>query len=113
MISEASSPEDVGAVGEFPIGEGRRVLVGEHAIAVFRRSDDTFCAVTDRCPHAAAPLSAGTLRDGAIVCAWHGWCFDPATGRSTNVPWAEPVALHDVEARSGRVLVTLRLPTGG
>lgn len=24
--------------------------------------------------------------DGKIVCPWHGWQFDPLTGRSVQVP---------------------------
>jgi len=30
----------------------------------------------DQCPHRAAPLSAGPVTNGALQCAYHGYCFD-------------------------------------
>jgi phenylpropionate dioxygenase-like ring-hydroxylating dioxygenase large terminal subunit len=30
----------------------------------------------DRCPHRLVPLSAATLADGRLRCAYHGWEFD-------------------------------------
>ena len=32
-------------------------------------------AVANRCPHAGAPLSAGTQLGGTVVCPVHGWRF--------------------------------------
>jgi phenylpropionate dioxygenase-like ring-hydroxylating dioxygenase large terminal subunit len=34
----------------------------------------------DRCPHRGAKLSLGSLRDGALVCGYHGFEFGPAGG---------------------------------
>ncbi len=39
----------------------------------------------DRCAHRGAALSLGTVRDGQIVCPFHGLCYDP-TGRCVRVP---------------------------
>lgn len=36
---------------------------------------------SNACPHAGAPLTQGTIRDGAIRCARHGMTFDILTGR--------------------------------
>jgi nitrite reductase/ring-hydroxylating ferredoxin subunit len=37
--------------------------------------------VTDgQCPHRRGPLHEGIVRDGAIVCPWHWYAFDLATG---------------------------------
>ena len=33
-------------------------------------------ALLDRCPHRFAPLSTGSVRDGLIVCGYHGLAFD-------------------------------------
>lgn len=38
-------------------------------------------AYDNRCPHRAWPLERGTLADGVLTCANHGWSFDVATGR--------------------------------
>ena len=37
--------------------------------------------VTDaRCPHKGGPLADGVVRDGAVTCPWHWYCFDLRTG---------------------------------
>jgi phenylpropionate dioxygenase-like ring-hydroxylating dioxygenase large terminal subunit len=52
---------------------------------VLYRSASGVVAAPDRCPHREAPLSAGTMRDGCVVCPYHGWSFG-AEGRCTDVP---------------------------
>ena len=47
-----------------------------------------FCAVDNECPHHGGPLAEGTIEEGKIVCPWHGWSFDPATGRASHFPQA-------------------------
>jgi nitrite reductase/ring-hydroxylating ferredoxin subunit len=44
-------------------------------------------AAPDRCPHREAPLSAGTVADGCLVCPYHGWTFGD-DGRCVRVPSA-------------------------
>ena len=99
---------DICALDDLEPGRGRRVAVGQAHAAVFRAPDDRVHALADSCPHAGAPLSAGALRDGVVVCTWHGWRFDPATGQCANVTWSEPVATYEVRVEAGRVL--LRAP---
>ena len=38
-------------------------------------------AYDNRCPHRAWPLERGTLAEGVLTCANHGWSFDVASGR--------------------------------
>jgi len=33
------------------------------------------------CPHRLGPLEAAPLRDGRVVCPWHGYAFDVVSGR--------------------------------
>ena len=42
-------------------------------------------ALEDRCCHRTAKLSKGWIRNGNIVCGYHGWEYDP-TGKLVNVP---------------------------
>ncbi|MEM1023904.1 MAG: Rieske 2Fe-2S domain-containing protein [Myxococcota bacterium] len=52
-------------------------------------------ALEDRCPHRNAPLSAGKVSGGRLVCAYHGWAFDgggrcawvPSLGRAGKAAW--------------------------
>lgn len=52
-----------------------RTILGQ-PVALFRRPDGSPAALLDRCPHRFAPLSAGTLSNGAVMCRYHGLQFD-------------------------------------
>jgi nitrite reductase/ring-hydroxylating ferredoxin subunit len=36
------------------------------------------------CPHQGGPLEDAAVEDGAVVCPWHGYRFDCASGRGPN-----------------------------
>ena len=59
-------------------------LLGE-AYVVWRGPDGVVVAAPDRCTHREAPLSAGKLSGGCLVCPYHGWTFG-GEGRCVNVP---------------------------
>ncbi len=90
-------------------------LLGEN-LAVWKDAEGEPRAVLDRCPHRTAKLSAGTVRDGAIVCPYHGWAF-AGDGQCVHVPQDvlnKPVpfgvrAFH-CQARYGQVWVCLDEP---
>jgi phenylpropionate dioxygenase-like ring-hydroxylating dioxygenase large terminal subunit len=42
-------------------------------------------AFADRCPHRLVPLSAATLENGRLRCAYHGWEFD-GSGACVELP---------------------------
>jgi nitrite reductase/ring-hydroxylating ferredoxin subunit len=44
------------------------------------------CAVDDRCPHMAAPLSIGDLDGCVVACPLHSGRFDLATGDPVQMP---------------------------
>ncbi len=71
------------------------------------------------CPHRLAPLSAGTIVDGHLQCAYHGWCFAasgacvdiPAIGPNTTIPPSAHLdAAAQVDERYGLVWVALDEP---
>jgi phenylpropionate dioxygenase-like ring-hydroxylating dioxygenase large terminal subunit len=49
------------------------------------RLHGTVAAFADACPHRRARLSAGSVRDGALECMYHGWRFD-SDGRCVVIP---------------------------
>lgn len=51
-----------------PLG---RTICGEN-IVFFRGEKDVVAAVEDFCPHRGTPLSLGFVRDGLLVCGYHG-----------------------------------------
>lgn len=66
---------------------GRRLL-GENLV-LYRDSGGHVVAAPDRCPHREAPLSAGTVEDGKLICCYHGWTFGEA-GKCVSIPSADP-----------------------
>ncbi|HEX8483794.1 aromatic ring-hydroxylating dioxygenase subunit alpha [Sphingomonas sp.] len=62
---------------------GRRIC-GER-MAIFRDAEGRAAAVEDFCPHRGAPLSLGFVRDGALVCGYHGLAMG-CDGRAVGMP---------------------------
>jgi nitrite reductase (NADH) small subunit len=56
------------------------------------------------CPHRGGPLGAGVIDDGKLICPWHGWQFDPTTGKSIQVPDAG-VAIYPISVEGDDVFV--------
>lgn len=52
------------------------------------------CAWLDRCPHRFAPLSAGTVSDGVLVCGYHGLAFNREGACAHNPHGATSSALR-------------------
>jgi phenylpropionate dioxygenase-like ring-hydroxylating dioxygenase large terminal subunit len=59
-------------------------LLGQN-IVVFIDDEGEPVALEDRCCHRTAKLSKGWLKDGHIVCGYHGWEYD-CSGKLVNIP---------------------------
>jgi len=82
-VAEAPVEEgwaEVLRVDELQPGEVVEVMVGEHAYAVARVSDDEWLACDNVCPHAGGPLGDGVLEGEHVACPWHGYAFDLRDG---------------------------------
>jgi nitrite reductase/ring-hydroxylating ferredoxin subunit len=55
-------------------------------VAVVVLEDGRSYVVPDACPHDGRPLSDGFVERDRLVCARHGWEFEPATGRCVGRP---------------------------
>ncbi len=64
-----------------PLG---RQICGER-IVFFRGPDGKVAALDDFCPHRGAPLSLGTVRDGVLVCGYHGLAMG-CQGTTVSMP---------------------------
>lgn len=90
--------------------------VADTPVVLFRAGDGGIAALLDRCPHRNYPLSDGRMKDGELVCPYHGWQFAP-DGACAEVPGcalepgddarfaASPVAVIE---RNGGVFVRLK-----
>jgi nitrite reductase (NADH) small subunit len=63
--------------------------------------------VTDaRCPHNGGPLVEGAIRDGAVTCPWHWYCFDLRTGECRTAGGYQ-LRKYPVLSRDGRMFAEL------
>ena len=61
---------------------GRTIL--DEPLVLYREEAGNPVALADTCPHRFAPLSQGLVRDGSIVCKYHGLAFGPSGGCTAN-----------------------------
>jgi nitrite reductase (NADH) small subunit len=109
--------QDVGSVADLE-RDGRVIArVGGREIGVLAVNGE-LRGVRNRCPHHGGPLCLGTVRQrvsgepgqyeltGSTVlrCPWHGWEFDPESGRCLDDS-SMRVAVYPAKAEDGRVLV--------
>ena len=74
----------IASVAELPpTGELRKFLLGSEAVCV-ANSGGVFTALGNACPHRGAPLSAGCIADGKLICYLHGWEFQLTDGASDH-----------------------------
>jgi nitrite reductase/ring-hydroxylating ferredoxin subunit/uncharacterized membrane protein len=69
------------------------------------RQHGRLCALSHSCSHLGGPLSEGTLKNGSVVCPWHGSEFALDDGRVLNGPATQPEPCFAVRERDGRVEV--------
>ena len=75
---------------------------------VVARQHGRVCALAHSCAHLGGPLSEGTLKEGSVVCPWHGSEFALEDGRVINGPATQEQPSFDVRERAGRIEVKAR-----
>ena len=97
-------------------GPKRFELLGE-ALVLFLGADGAPAALEDRCCHRSARLSLGSVTEGVLACAYHGWQYDRSGQcvRMPQVPDQKPgpqrrVKAFRCEARYGYAWVALEEP---
>lgn len=95
---------------DLAIGEIRRIEVpGFEPIAVYN-IDGTYYATADRCTHATASLSDGTLDGDCVTCPVHNGTFHVPTGTATKFPAKVDLATFDTVVTDGQVTARLATP---
>ncbi len=67
--------------------------------------DGVIRALDNECPHRGGPLSEGLIEVGKVVCPWHAWAWDPATGATAESN--QKVAVYPVTVEGEDVLIEL------
>lgn len=76
-------------------------------IILWRDSNDHLHAWEDRCPHRGTQLSLGSIKDGKVVCAYHGWHFG-SEGRCQHIPALPLLSEANLKAQVGTYLTAER-----
>jgi nitrite reductase (NADH) small subunit len=93
------------AKGELPRpGEAREFKAGQRTLCI-ANIDGTIRALDSECPHRGGPLAEGMIEDGKLICPWHAWAFDPATGATDSSQ--ERVAVYPVSVEGEEVFVKI------
>lgn len=96
-----------------PEGRVQTVTAGTRSMAL-THIDGQFTAMDNRCPHQGGPLGEGSIEKTEsgqcwLRCPWHGWDFDPRTGRSPGGHEDTGQTLYPVEVREDGIYVGLEV----
>lgn len=83
----------------------KAVLVAGRKVVVCHTASGWFAA-DNKCPHRGGPLAEGDLMGSSIVCPWHVWTFDLASGRNDMNP---DISLRTHEVREEKGVIQIRL----
>lgn len=99
----------VASVDDLPEGRVKSVTAGNRAVCLSHFLGQ-WAAMDNRCPHQGGPLGEGSIERGVdgrcwIRCPWHGWDFDPLTGKPPGGHEDRGQTTFAVEIRDGAVFV--------
>jgi nitrite reductase/ring-hydroxylating ferredoxin subunit/uncharacterized membrane protein len=103
-IEEPESFTAVARSHELADGSMKRAHT-EDVDVLLARQRGRVCALAHPCAHLGGPLSEGTLKDGSVVCPWHGSEFALEDGRVINGPATQAQPTLDARERSGAIEV--------
>jgi pyruvate oxidase len=87
---------------ELPEGRVRPVTCA-HQTVCMTHFQGRYGALDNRCPHQGGPLGEGSIENGLLRCPWHGWDYDPLTGRAPG--FDDGVDTYPVEIREDGIYV--------
>jgi phenylpropionate dioxygenase-like ring-hydroxylating dioxygenase large terminal subunit len=95
----------------------RRFTLFDDFVVAYR-DDEGVAAFRDLCIHRGAALSLGWVRDGLLVCPYHGWRYDrtgacvriPSRPVGSSIPAAARAKAYHVTEKYGLVWVALEQP---
>ncbi|MEE9322124.1 MAG: thiamine pyrophosphate-dependent enzyme [Granulosicoccus sp.] len=99
----------VAQVAEMANGRVRTVTAGTVSLALCQVNDQ-YAAMDNRCPHQGGPLGEGSIEAGKdgdcwLRCPWHGWDFDPLTGKPPGGHEDSGQQMYPVEVRGSEIVV--------
>ena len=101
----------VAELDELPEGRVKTVTAETKSMAL-THINGQYTAMDNRCPHQGGPLGEGSIErgvDGAcwLRCPWHGWDFDPTTGKPPGGHEDSGQELYPVEVRDDGIYLAI------
>ena len=95
-------------------GRVKSVTAGIQSIALVH-FDGQYAAMDNRCPHQGGPLGEGSIEKGLedqcwLRCPWHGWDFDPLTGKPPGGHEDTGQEMFEVDVREDGIYVAVSAP---
>jgi pyruvate oxidase len=88
-------------------GDGRiRSVVVDGRTVALARCGLKLGALDNRCPHQGGPLGEGSIENGWLRCPWHGYDYDPISGKPPE-GFSDGVTSYEVDERPDGVYVRL------
>jgi pyruvate oxidase len=87
---------------ELPDGRVKPVTCHHHTLCMTHH-EGRYGALDNRCPHQGGPLGEGSIENGLLRCPWHGWDYDPITGKAPG--YDDGVETFEVDIREDGVWV--------
>lgn len=103
--ADQPAPDDFTAVADSAAlveNSMMKVRAGDADVLLVRQHGRV-CALAHSCAHLGGPLSEGTLKDGSVVCPWHGSEFALEDGHVLNGPSTHDQPRYEVRERNGRI----------
>lgn len=90
---------------ELPEGRVKPVTC-KHLTLCMTHHEGKYAALDNKCPHQGGPLGEGSIEKGLLRCPWHGWDFDPLTGKPPG-DFDDGVQTFPVDVREDGIYVAL------
>lgn len=103
-IEEPEEFTEVARSSDVPEGSMTRARKDDVDVLLVRQHGKV-CALAHPCAHMGGPLSEGSLKDGSVVCPWHGSEFALDDGRVLNGPATQAQPRLEVRERDGAIEV--------
>lgn len=99
----------VAETGEVSEGRVKSATAGTQSVALVHFKGE-YAAMDNRCPHQGGPLGEGSIEKGLndecwLRCPWHGWDFDPLTGKPPGGHEDTGQDMFDVDIRDDGIYV--------
>jgi|SRR5271165_3322457 len=91
---------------ELPLENQAKELTCGNRVVCVANVNGTITAMENVCLHRGGPLGQGAIEGGKVVCPWHGWQWDPATGAAVHNPDTK-LTVYPIKLEDGVVMIEL------